>query len=121
MQTKMERRFIDRFKVPEARVRYAKENFIVPVSRALPLKDLSKYGACFELKEEIDPGHLVIIKITVPGKKSISVKGKVIWSNSNATDIRHHAGIQFLPFGKGRKYNSFHSRQKLEYWTEQFS
>jgi hypothetical protein len=117
----MERRFIDRFQVPKARVRYAKENFIVLVSRAMPLKDLSKYGACIELKEEIDPGYVVTIKISVPGKKSISVKGKIIWSNSKETDFRHHAGIQFLPFGKGRKYNSFNSRQKLEYWTNQFS
>ena len=115
----MERRFIDRFRVPKARVRYAKENYIVPVSRAMPLTNLSKYGACFELKDEIDPGNLVIIKIFVPGKKSILVKGKVIWSNSNNIHLR--AGIQFLPFGKGRKYNSFNSREKLEYWTAQFS
>ena len=117
----MERRFIDRFRVPKARVRYAKENFIVPVSRAMPLTNLSKYGACFELKDEIDPGNLVIIKISVPGKRSILVKGKVIWSDSNNNKIHHRAGIQFLPFGKGRKYNSFNSLEKLKYWTEQFS
>jgi hypothetical protein len=86
-----------------------------------PLRDLAKGGICFELDSRLERGTNVDMKVIVPGEKQIHVKGTIIWSNNITGNGRTFVGVQFLPFGKGKMYNSFECWERLEEIIKQYS
>jgi hypothetical protein len=116
-----ERRHLERFEVPGAQILYKSGkafNIFERYSGPVPLKDITKNGACILIDQQVERGTLVNIEIRIPGQEKIKVKGHVVW-NSYPKDPSY-AGVQFLPYGEGKKYNSFNCRQQLEYLTEQY-
>ena len=112
-----ERRNYPRVEVDGAIVAYKKRERFELLNRFssfYPLRDLAKGGICFELDTQINQGTLVEVKLSVPGEKRISVKGTIVWSTNITGNGRMFAGVQFLPFGKGRRYNSFECWERLE-------
>ena len=112
-----ERRNYSRVVVEGAQVTYKKrEGFDLfnRFSSSYPLRDLAKGGICFELDSKLDKGIRVEIKLLIPGEKQIQVKGIIVWSTNITGNGRLFAGVQFLPFGKGRMYNSFECWEKME-------
>ena len=112
-----ERRNYPRVVVEGAQVAYKKrEGFDLfnRFSSSYPLRDLAKGGICFELDSKLNKGIRVEIKLLIPGEKQIQVKGIIVWSTNITGNGRLFAGVQFLPFGKGRMYNSFECWEKME-------
>jgi hypothetical protein len=112
-----ERRNYPRVVVGGAQVAYKKrEGFDLfnRFSSSFPLRDLAKGGICFELDLKLDKGTRVEMKLLIPGEKQIQVKGIIVWATNITGNGRLFAGVQFLPFGKGRMYNSFECWEKME-------
>ena len=116
-----ERRHLERFEIPGAQIMFKPgkgfrlfERFTGP----LPLKDITKNGACIIIDQPLDKGTLVNIEIRIPGQRKIKIKGHVVWNSYPHDPLQ--AGIQFLPYGEGKQYNSFYSRQQLEQLAQQF-
>lgn len=104
----MERRSIKRIHVPGALVRLKKSTGLSVfnmLSKASELIDISKSGLSFTIDEEYQYGDTICIRLTFPDGKSFSLKGKIRWFN-NGTPENPRVGIQFYPFGSGRRYNS---------------
>ena len=111
-----ERRNYPRVRVEGAQVAYKRKagfDLFNRYSPTLQMKDLAKGGICFETGLQLERGLIVEIKLALPGEKTINVKGKIVWSE-DSEDGNTFAGVQFLPFGKGKQYNSFECWEKLE-------
>ena len=118
---KKERRHLERFEVPGAQVMFKSNKGFRLFERSigpLPLKDITKNGACITLDQPLGKGTLINIVIRIPGQEKIKVKGHVVWSSYPHDPLQ--AGVQFLPYGEGKLYNSFSSRQQLEQLTQQY-
>jgi hypothetical protein len=115
-----ERRHLERFSIPGAKTLYKVDKRINLFNRYLGptnLKDITKNGVCIEILEEIKPGSLLNLKILVPGEEKLDLRGQLVWSEKIEAHRPVKAGIQFLPYGKGKPYNSFKTRETLERLT----
>ena len=111
-----ERRNYPRVRVEGAQVAYKRKSgfdLFNRFSNKCQMKDLAKGGICFETDLNLERGLIVGLKLALPGEKTIIVKGKIVWSESS-DEGSVYAGVQFLPFGKGKQYNSFECWEKLE-------
>ena len=116
MDKPKDRRFSQRFQFDEGKV-YCQENstfgFFKQFSEPFDLDNLTKSGIGFVTNRNISAGETVNLKIEIPGRQKIQLKGRVVWVNDSDTND-HSVGVQFLPFGTLKGYNTFSSREKLE-------
>ena len=116
MTEKKDRRYSERFHFDEGKV-YCQENSTFRVfkqfSEPFDLNDLTKSGICFRTNKNVAAGDTVHLKIYIPGRQKIQVKGRVVWKRDQEIDD-HTVGVQFLPFSTMRGYNTFSAREKLE-------
>ena len=116
MTKEKDRRYSQRFRFDEGKV-YCQENSTFRLfrqfSEPFDLNDLTKSGISFKTTKNISTGDRVYLKIDIPGRQKIQIIGRVVWvSDENSND--HAVGVQFLPFGTMKGYNSFSAREKLE-------
>ena len=119
-----ERRNYPRVKVDGAQVAYKRKagfDIFNRFSSSAQLRDLAKGGISFKTDTLLAKGITVELKLGVPGEKNITVKGKIVWSEPIGADGSIFAGVQFLPFGKGKQYNSFECWEKLEEITKSYA
>ncbi|MEJ2543969.1 MAG: PilZ domain-containing protein [Calditrichaceae bacterium] len=110
----MERRSIKRIQVPGAKIRLKKTTGLGVfnlLSKPSELIDISKSGISFRIEEECRYGETVCFRITFPDGRNFSLKGRIRWYN-DGTPENPRVGVQFYPFGSGRRYNSI---KALEY------
>ena len=123
MEDFKERRHLERFSIPGAKTLYKihkKINLLSRYNGPTNLKDITKNGACIEIKEDLQPGCLLILLIIVPGEEKFNVRGQVVWTKKVPVQNSGLAGIQFSPYGEGKPYNSFKTRKTLEKLTQQY-
>lgn len=82
-------------------------NIIELIFRKIELINISLTGACLLSKQNFEPGQSVHMIISVPGMSKIPVTGSVRWSTNASDQEAYMAGIQFMAFNKGKRYNSF--------------
>lgn len=110
----MERRSIKRIHVPGALVRLKKSTGLGVfnmLSKPSELINISKSGLSFRIDEEYRYGDTIFIRLSFPDGRSFSLRGIIRWYNEG-TPENPRVGIQFYPFGSGRRYNSI---KALEY------
>ena len=116
MVQERDRRYSRRMEFDDAKV-YCQENSTFKLfnqfSEAFALNNLTKSGVSFKTNKKISRGDQVQLKIDIPGQQKIRVKGKVVWVSEEEVSP-HAVGVQFLPFGTMKQYNSFSAREKLE-------
>jgi Tfp pilus assembly protein PilZ len=112
-----ERRYSQRHQFPDSNV-LCRENIAMGIikqySEPFPLNDLNKSGLGFQTEKEFSYGDKVHLKIEIPGHQKIQLIGEVRWVSEDYQNPHKNVGVQFLPFGTMRGYNSFSSREKLE-------
>ena len=110
-----ERRFSERYHFNNARV-YCQENTALGLfkqfSEPFTLSNLTKSGISFRTSKPVSRGDQLQLKIDIPGRQKIKIKGRVIWVTDGPQN-EHSVGVQFLPFGTMKQHNSFSSREKL--------
>ena len=113
----IERRYLDRFKIQGAEVSL---NLPDGSSSRLPLVDMTRSSARFEVKNDLKIGEIIEMEIIIPHKENIHIKGKVVWTSKANADNPAYAGVQFLPFGSDECYNSMHSYEQLKKLSEEY-
>ena len=116
MKEEKDRRYSQRFHFDEGKV-YCQENstfrFFRQFSEPFDLNDLTKSGISFKTSKNISSGDRIYLKIDIPGRQKIQVIGRVVWVSDQETKDQT-VGVQFLPFGTMKGYNTFSSREKLQ-------
>ena len=117
IQRKSERRFTDRFKIPDGLVYFRqlkKINWINYFQGPCALNDIASNSASFEYPHDIEIKQQVEVKIISSGYQGeFQVKGKITRKNAKSKDSLFIYVVQFSPFGKGYHYNSYQNRDKL--------
>ncbi len=116
MTQNKDRRYSQRYHFDEAKV-YCQENSTLRLfkqfSEPFDMNDLTKSGICFRTNKKVSSGDTIHLKIEIPGHQKIQLKGRVVWVNQQPTS-ENMVGVQFLPFGTLKGYNTFSAREKLE-------
>jgi len=116
MVEEKDRRFSERYHFDNAKV-YCQEDSTLGLfrqfSEPFTLNNLTKSGISFKTTKSVTRGDQVQLKIDIPGNQKIKIKGRVVWVAEQSQE-QQSVGVQFLPFGTMKQYNSFTSREKLE-------
>jgi len=123
MELKKDRRYLDRFKIPGAKVIYKqREGFqgAKSVSARTPLIDLTHISCRFEVNHTLQPGAIVDLQILVSGKRKIKVVGYIVWASEAQLGRPSMAVVQFYSFGTDRRYNTLHSLKQLKKLSAQY-
>lgn len=116
MVEEKDRRYSERYQFDDAKV-YCLENstfgLFKQFSEPYALNNLTKSGISFKTSKHISRGEQIKLKIDIPGRQKIKIKGKVVWVAGDQRE-QHAVGVQFLPFGTMKQYNTFTSRERLE-------
>ena len=116
MTKERDRRYSQRFHFDEGKV-YCQENstfrLFKQFSEPFDLDNLTKGGMSFRTSKNISMGDRIHLKIEIPGRQKIQLIGHVVWVADQDTN-NHAVGVQFLPFGTMKGYNTFNAREKLE-------
>jgi Tfp pilus assembly protein PilZ len=117
MTENRERRYSQRHQFPESTV-FCRESSALGIFRQysdpFPLSDLNRSGLGFQTDRAFSFGDKIHLKVEIPGHHKIQVIGEVRWVSEDSMDQYKKVGIQFLPFGTMKGYNSFSAREKLE-------
>ena len=123
MEPKKDRRYLDRFKIPGAKVIYKqREGFhgAKSVSGRTALIDLTYISCRFEVNHILQPGAIVELQILVSGRRKIKVVGYIVWVSDENMGKPSVAVVQFYPFGTDSRYNSLHSLKQLKELSAQY-
>lgn len=107
----LERRTIDRFVIPNAKVRYRLANGVSGVGELI---DLSRSAIRFEVYFPLIEGSLLEVTIELPNRDEITLKGHVVWTFEIRRENKCFAVVQFLPFGTDDRYNRPDSLAKIK-------
>ena len=113
----IERRHLDRFKIPGAEISYKLPDG--SWSR-VNLVDITRSGVRFETKNAVNIGEIIELEIIVPRKDKIYIKGHVVWTSKPDLENPAYAVVQFLLFGSDERYNSMHSYEQLKELAEEY-
>ncbi len=111
-----ERRYTERYPLPEAKVEYKLED---GASAKAPAKDITQGGLCFEFSHSAEKGHLVEVILQIPGKANLTLKGNIVWTSVSQSENPNLAAIQFLPFGTDDRYNTMENHKKLKHLLQE--
>ncbi len=123
MAEQKDRRSLDRFEIPGTNVICKKtEGFkLFPrYSNDSTLENLSKSGVCLKLKNGINIGDMLKLELDIPGESNLQLRGHVRWKSQKLGDF-NKIGIQFEPFGRGKKFNPLSSLDKLREIQQQYN
>ena len=113
-----ERRYLDRFEVPDAEVVYSVDE---NEKRVGSLADITKISVRFVVSQQFNPGDIINLEIKIPNKDKITVKGHIVRTVDSLEDNCAYAAVQFLPFGSDERYNSMDSYSKLDALTIEYT
>ena len=112
-----ERRTFDRFTVEDASVKYVAARglgIFKSYSQFMPLKDMSQSGLRFDIDRYMQPGTMVEVVIQIPGHSKLHLRGNIRWIEEHEGNSHYQAGIQFMPYGSGKDFNSFREKDRLK-------
>jgi hypothetical protein len=107
-----EKRACPRFNIPGAMVSYRKVRWLFGPSgwneQSCLVVDLSRGGIRFLTRQIPSLGVKLEIALTWPEEKNgLRLLGRVRWRSEYSGDqFRYSVGVQFQPYGEGKKHNS---------------
>jgi len=117
-----ERRFARRYETKDVLlyIRYLKEiNWFRRFHGPFLLDDIAISSVRFDCHKNFLARSLVEIKLVSENLSSgLKVKGRIIGKKADLFEKKYEYVIQFNPYGKGLKYNSFVNKEKLEKFFE---
>lgn len=112
----IERRNLDRYKIPEAKVLY----YAAEESNIVTLTDISKSSIRFEPLAPLKVGDPIEVELIIPAKEKILLKGTIIGRAKDDSGTSEPVVVQFAPFGSDERYNSSHSYKQLSDLINEF-
>jgi hypothetical protein len=117
-----ERRFAKRYETKEVLVyiRYLKKiNWFHRFYGPFILDDIAVSSIRFHCPKNFLASSQVELKlITADRNLVIFVKGKITGKRADLFESIYEYVVQFNPYGKGLKYNSYHSKELLEFFLD---
>jgi hypothetical protein len=113
----LERRYLDRFYIPDAKIRYLCKD---ERSACVPLADFTKISARFSAEHNLREGDPLDLELLIPDKEAIMIKGIVILITEPDSNHSIYHVVQFLPFGSDERYNSMESHKQLTEVTVEY-
>jgi hypothetical protein len=113
----IERRHLDRFKIPGAEVSYQLPD---GSPSRVKLVDITRSGIRLEINNPGIIGEIIELEIIVPRKDKIFIKGHVVWTSKPDSESPAYAVVQFLVFGSDERYNSMQSYEQLKELLEEY-
>ncbi len=107
----IEKRACPRFNIPGAMVKYRKIRLLGRGSgwteQACLAEDLSRGGIRFLTRKSPAHGVKLHIELTWPEEeRGLRLIGRVRWrSDYSGDEFRYYVGVQFEPYGEGKRYN----------------
>ncbi|HEM49408.1 MAG TPA: hypothetical protein ENO27_04260 [Caldithrix sp.] len=123
MSSFVERRILERFHVPNAKVKYKLEALFsdqLPVEGKGDLIDLTVKGVRFETDEDIKAGSRLNIEIILNNDERIPLIGNVVWTKA-LENGKINSVVEFIDFDDDPEFNSFDSLEKLEELEKEYS
>jgi len=123
MAKEQDRRSLDRFEIPGTTVTCKKTegfNIFNRYSNDSTMENLSKSGICLKLKNGIKVGDKLKLQVSFPDEYILDITGHVRWKSPKHGEF-NQIGIQFEPFGRGKKFNSLSSLDKLREIQQQYN
>jgi len=112
----IERRYLDRFEVPDAEVVY---RFAGGTECRGNLADITKISVRFESNQMFNTGDHIELEIIMPDKEHIAVRGNVVRMVNPEGREPLSVAVQFLPFGSDERYNTMDSYTQLHALTNE--
>jgi len=102
-----EKRTCHRFEIPNSSLIYKKIGLFrqKKYEPTVRLYNISKGGLSFACDDEIKKGKTIIIKLFIPGEKSLELLSKVCWQKDSSDGCSLATGVIYLPFGQGTNMN----------------
>lgn len=119
-----DRRALNRIIIPSSELFYKPITRLSVVTTLIGPTDLiniSKSGACFSAKNPLSRGSDFVLKVVLPLHVPILIKANTVWVSEDQEEHRTSVGVQFKPYGKGKKYNSYESKEALEEALNRFN
>lgn len=117
MTIHIERRHLERFKIPAAEVYYRQEagfRDCVAVEAKGKMVDLTVKGVRFEADQKLCPGARIRVEVHVPDRERIALKGNVVWVGRVQDQGPLFAVVEFLDYADEPGYNPRQSLEQLE-------
>ena len=115
--SRKERRFTQRFRIPDGLIYFRKLrkiNWLNNFNGPFILNDIASNSASFECQQDIGIKKLVELKISSPhSQKEVTVKGQIIRKSESIDSGEFIYVVQFTPFGEGPQYNTHMSRDEM--------
>lgn len=112
-----ERRYLDRFEIPNAKIEY---RLLSGRSAKVKLIDITKISAQFFTQHKMTEGEYIDLDILVEGIEKIVVKGHIVRTIGSEIKNKAIAVVQFLPFGTDDRINNMKCYEQLAQLTEKF-
>mgnify|MGYP005835676173 CR=1 FL=1 len=113
----IERRHLERIKIPAAEVCYRQEagfRNCEAFEAKGEMIDLTVRGVRFKGDQKLCPGARIYVEIHVPDREEIALKGNVLWVGQILDQDPYFAVVEFLDYADEPGYNSRQSLQQLE-------
>ena len=104
-----ERRAQDRLQLRESEVFFKQNGLLRTFNKYLgprEMIDISKSGMGFITTLSVMLHETVRVKVKIPGEPVLKLQGEVRWVADSDNVNEKRIGVQFMPFGNGRRYNS---------------
>lgn len=119
-----EQRKSERFKIPNAKVRYKKTSLLTTrdnLSTACPLLNLSAGGMAFKSKEKFNQDEKILVRLMVPKGPSLNLRASVRWQGKTDSSGTRFIGVKFMAFRNKSGMNSLESLNVLKKLEKQYT
>jgi len=116
MAQRIERRRCKRFDIPGAEGRYKKTGLLSlfkDFSKAYRVLNISKGGLALACEEKFRLNDEVIIQLVVPNETPLNLRVRVRWQGRPVGRMDRIVGVEFMPFGSRRGWNSLEALDVL--------
>ena len=119
-----DKRKSERFKIPNARVRYKKTSLLRTrdsLSAASPLLNFSTGGMAFKTKEKFNHNESILVQLMIPKEPSLSLRASVKWQGNADSSGTRFIGVKFMPFRNKSGLNTLESLNVLKRLEKQYT
>ena len=109
MVQSVQKRRARRFEIPGAKVRYRKIRLLVldsNLSDAYSVINMSKGGLAFACEKRLSTNRKLLLQLLVPNETPMDLRAQVQWQGRPPYSADKIVGVNFMPFGSHRGWNS---------------